>query len=516
MRCAKITAIGFLLVAGATHAAAGEVARSSPAQIGTGRQFWFNAQELIADSKLVRVFQARPVKHPCNPLLVADRPWEGTVVQLYSCDVHYDPLAGRWQMWYEGHPAGVLLCTAFSTDGIHWSKPDLGIEDWQGSRANNIVLQTGYWDAHCASIVKAPTEKDPARRYKLYYWVGPQWFDKNNPVHLAAGNKITQYTQNGHHVAFSEDGVHFVPKTDAPAINSSDFNTTLFDQRRGKYRSYHKIDRQLPGWDMPRRCMSMSESDDGVHFGESIPVLAPDETDDAQARARGCRRVEFYGMHVWPYEDFYLGIVWYFPVTGMNAQLGRGWDDARIEPHLIYSPDGIAWKRLPVREPFIPCGPAGSFEAGTIYSAGDRPVIVGDEVWFYYFGVSYTHGNAEPVHSLENYSGIGLAKLPRDRYVGWLAGTATGTLLTKPLVFSGKEMHLNLDASRGEVRVALLDAEGKPLPGWGLEDCTPISGDHLDHTAKWNSVSDLSALSGSTVRIQFALRQSVLYTWQFR
>lgn len=505
-----------LLLAGAADVDGGEQPAEAAAEIGDRRQFWFNAQDLIAESKLLRIFQQRPVKHPRNPLLVADRPWEGTVVQLYSCDVHHDPLTGRWQMWYEGHPAGVLLCTAFSSDGVAWTKPNLGLEEWQGSRENNIVLQTGYWDAHSASIVKAPTEKDPARRFKLYYWVGPGWFDQRNPVHLAAGNTIKHYTKNGHYVAFSADGIRFVPKTDAPAINAMDFNTTLFDERRGRYRSYHKIDRQLPGWDVPRRCMSMAESEDGVQFGESIPVLAPDELDDQQAKAQGCQRLEFYGMHVWPHEDFYLGMVWVFPVTGGNPQLGRGWDDARIETHLIYSADGIAWKRLPVREPFLACGPAGSFEAGSLYSAGDHPVVVGDEVRFYYFGVSYTHGSTEPVHSADNYSGVGLATLPRDRYVGWLAGTETGRLLTRALRFQGKELHLNLDASRGEVRVALLDPNGDPLPGRGLAECTPITHDSLDHVVRWQGGNDLSTLAGQAIRVQFALRQSVLYTWQFQ
>jgi len=74
-------------------------------------------------------------------------------------------------MWYEGHPGLVLLCTAFSEDGIRWTKPALGLQAWRGRTDNNIILQTGYTDAHCASVVKAPTEKDPARRYKLYYWV---------------------------------------------------------------------------------------------------------------------------------------------------------------------------------------------------------------------------------------------------------------------------------------------------------------------------------------------------------
>jgi hypothetical protein len=509
-----------LLVAATVHIAAaqpaegGEVARVR--DIGSQRQFWFNAQDLIAASSHIRVLQQRPAKHPQNPLLVADRPWEGTLVQLYSPDVHHDPDTGKWQMWYEGHPGEVLLCTAFSEDGIRWRKPSLGIHEWNGSRDNNIILRTGYWDANCASIVKAPTETDPARRFKLYYWVGPEWFDSSNPLVAAIGNKIKDYKENGHYVAFSADGIHFTPQNDAPVIRSSDFCTVLFDEQSGRYRSYHKIEQQLPGWDVPRRCMSMAESDDGVHFWPSIPVLAPDEADDALAKAQGGVRAEFYGVHVWPYEGFYLGLLWVFEVTRGNPELGRGWDDGRIEPQLIYSADGIVWKRLPVREPFIPHGPAGSFEAGSVYSAGDHPVVVGDEVRFYYFGVSYTHGDTAPKTSLENYSGVGLATLPRDRYVGWQGGTAAGTVLTNVLRFRGRELHLNLDASRGETRVALLAEDGTPLSGYSLDDCQPLSSDGLDQVVRWRGRSDLSALSGKALRLEFSLRHSVLYTWQFR
>jgi hypothetical protein len=493
------------------------------ADIGSNRQFWFNAQGLVQESAFLRTLQCRPVKHPANPILVADRPWEGTVVQLYSPDVHYDPATGRWQMWYEGHPGLVLLCTAFSEDGIRWTKPALGLQTWRGRTDNNIILQTGYTDAHCASIVKAPTEKDAARRYKLYYWVGPDWFESHaepmglSPEDMAEARALIKaYPRNGHYVAFSPDGIYFTPYLEKPALATSDFNTTLFDERSGRYRSYHKIPHREPGWPESRRCMWMAESDDGVNFGESRLVLVPDATDDGLAKALGGRRAEFYGMHVWPCGDFYLGLLWVFTVTNVNPKFGVGWDDGRIEPQLIYSADGIAWQRMPVREPFIPHGPAGSFEAGSVYSAGNRPVAIGDEVRFYYFGVSYTHGCTDPVNSPNNYSGIGLATLPVDRYAGWQAGTHEGRLTTRPLRFAGRELHLNLDASRGEARVAFLDADGRPLPGFSAEDCRPICADSLDHVVAWGDDSDLAALAGKEIQVQFSLRQAVLYTWQFR
>jgi hypothetical protein len=529
------------ILAGAVAAGGGSAVRQSPVataaeggtpvstpvtDIGGRRQFWFNAQGLVAESTNLKVVQRQPAKHPANPLVVADKPWEGRVIQLYSSDVHYDPAAGQWQMWYEGHPAGVLLCTAFSKDGLKWSKPSLGLQEWKGSKENNIILQSGYTDAHCASIVRAPNEKDPARRYKLYYWVGPEWFESHiKPMGLKPDEvadvraKIKAYPRNGHYVAFSPDGIHFTPRLEAPALACppvSDFNTTLFDESSGRYRSYHKIDRKKPGWEESRRCMSMAESDDGVTFKPSVPVLDPTPEDDAWAKSLGGKRAEFYGMHVWPHEGFYLGLVWIFRVTKGNAEFGRGWDDGYNIPYLIYSPDGIDWKRMPEREPFIPTGPAGSFESGSVYSSGDHPVVIGDEVRFYYFGVNYTHGCTEPINSPKLTSGFGLATLGRDRYVAWQGGAAGGTLSTKPLKFAGRELHLNLESKGGETRVELLGADGKALVGFTAEDCDPISADSFDQVVKWRGSSDVSALAGKEIRVRFALRQSALYTWQFR
>ena len=493
--------------------------------IGSTRQCWFNGQDLIEKELIIRVLENQPVKHPRNPLMVADKPWEGTLIQLYSCDVHYDPESGKWQMWYEGHPAEVLMCTAFSTDGLCWTKPSLGVQPWQGSQENNIILQTRYWDAHCASLVTAPTEKDPAKRYKLYYWVAPTWYNAKVPPHAEVGFHIKDYKASGHYVAFSPDGIRFTPKTDCPAVAGSDFCTVLFDARKGCYRAYVKEMRD------GRRAVSLRESSDGIDFGDMVPVLDADKADDALVQRRGYNNAEIYGMHAWPKDDFYLGIVWLYSCSGTpGALLGK------IEPYLMYSPDGLSWKRLPVREPFIPSGPAGSFDSANIYTAGNGPIVKDDQMLFYYHGTGVVHGQdyepdiqeqlreeAEkagiPFRLKANhrrYAGVGLATLPLDRYVGWHGGTVPGVLKTKPFTFHGKELHLNVDASRGVSKVAILDQEGQAVPGFSLEDCTPITADSLDYVVRWGENRDLSGLAGKAVRLQFHLRHSVLYTWRFQ
>ena len=89
------------------------------------------------------------------------------------------------------------------------------------------------------------------------------------------------------------------------------------------------------------------------------------------------------------------------------------------------------------------------------------------------------------------------------RVDGFVSATAAekGELITKPLVFKGAKLSLNI-VSKGATGVELQDADGKALTGFSLEDCTPISGDHIDHTVSWKGGS-LTALAGKPVRLRF-------------
>jgi len=78
-----------------------------------------------------------------------DAPWEGNaaayqsvfkdgdIYRLYYHGVHYrhsgEPAQAR-----EDHPWN--LCYAESTDGINWTRPELGLFEFNGSKANNIIV----------------------------------------------------------------------------------------------------------------------------------------------------------------------------------------------------------------------------------------------------------------------------------------------------------------------------------------------------------------------------------------
>jgi hypothetical protein len=101
------------------------------------------------------------------------------------------------------------------------------------------------------------------------------------------------------------------------------------------------------------------------------------------------------------------------------------------------------------------------------------------------------------------------------RVDGFVSASAPekGELITKPLVFEGSKLTLNI-VGKGGSRVEVQDADGNAVTGFALEDCEPISGDHIDHPVTWKGGS-LAALAGKPVRLRFVLQQADLYAMQF-
>ena len=88
--------------------------------------------------------------------------------------------------------------------------------------------------------------------------------------------------------------------------------------------------------------------------------------------------------------------------------------------------------------------------------------------------------------------------------------------MTKPIVFSGHQLQLNLATSAaGGVRVEIQDQDGKPINGFVLKDCPEIFGDSINRTVTWQNGSDVKSLAGKTVRLRFQLKDADLYAFQF-
>ena len=101
-----------------------------------------------------------------------------------------------------------------------------------------------------------------------------------------------------------------------------------------------------------------------------------------------------------------------------------------------------------------------------------------------------------------------------DGFVSLHAPLGGGELTTKPFTFAGNRLRLNISTSAGGgARVEMQSPEGRPLEGFGLDDCIEIIGDDLAFPVRWRG--DVGTLAGQPVRLRFVLRDADLYSFRF-
>ncbi|MDE2927824.1 MAG: hypothetical protein OXT71_15625 [Acidobacteriota bacterium] len=89
-------------------------------------------------------------------------------------------------------------------------------------------------------------------------------------------------------------------------------------------------------------------------------------------------------------------------------------------------------------------------------------------------------------------------------------------MVTRPIRFQGDRLLLNFSTSAaGSLRVEIQDAAGRPLEGYGLEDCPPTFGDKLEREVRWKQGPDVGGLAGQTVRLRFVLKDADLFAFRF-
>src|SRR5262245_51835124 len=143
---------------------------------------------------------------PREVVLTADAPWEGNTSAYYTVfqdgdkfridyrGSHYDEQSKK-----AAHPE--VACYAESQDGIHWTKPELGLFEYNGSKKNNIV-----WDSegtHCFTpFLDANPATAPEARYKS--------------ITRASGGLLALK---------SADGIHWSLMADYPVITKGAFDS---------------------------------------------------------------------------------------------------------------------------------------------------------------------------------------------------------------------------------------------------------------------------------------------------
>jgi hypothetical protein len=466
------------------------------------RRLFVDDFHISALSKLKRTMH-QVEKHPANPLIKPDRPWEGLTIWAMNSAI-YDEKERLFKLWYH---FGERTALAVSSDGVRWEKPDLGLVEYEGSKKNNLI------DRQIFHILYGQDDFGALSSDQLY-------------------KTVCWSQQMGQHVKASADGLRWQEIGKCEVFGAGDTflpikSTTPLTGQTGELPGYPggASSRYLgvARWCMgvgrfdgssdlrpSRRVQGLLTSSDLLKWGNPVRILTPDALDDAMAQERieaalvdgslvhDCkedRRCEFYNMLIIPYEDLYLGYLLIFDPSyefhrvGKNNQAGPG------EAQLVVSRDLVDWQRLGDRKPFIPRGGRGQFDwAMAWYSS--LPIVKDGKLWFFYVGNCTTHGGTRDeaywngliaktkTGEIPAICSLGLATLRRDGFISLDAGTEPGYVLTKPFAWPENEgLFLNADVRSGEVRVEVCQPDGTPYEGYEMSDA--LKGDLLEAQVRW-------------------------------
>lgn len=471
-----------------------------PLHLGREKHLFIDDWSIEQSANIHRTFH-RPRKHPDNPLIVPDRIWEsisgpGEGGAIYLFGGVERQASGLYRMWYyaaDPTPANrknAHTCIALSEDGIHWTKPALGIHPYAGSTANNIsIMESGPY-----SLIIDPADSRPEFRYK---------------THLRYRGTSGWSSADGLH--WTSHGIILPQSLDASSLH--------WDPLHRKYIASIKL------WFKKRRYRGYAESEDFLHWSDTYLMMDVDELDVCGD--------QIYAMKIFRYESLYLGLAKIYHVETSDT----------CDIHLAISHNGTCWQR-PFRplpgpgfatpektlfayadtgssgdeqlQPFIPTGPPGAWDFGNNDTAGTPPIREGDELRFYYSGRSHTHNGGFPPGGVAPYRHggcIGLATLRVDGFVSADADASGAWLLTRPLELAGTELYVNAAAGAGNLRVEILDEQMRPLAPFALTRAEPIRSDAVRIRCRWQGTDNLAALAGRPLRLKFHLLQASLYAF---
>lgn len=447
-----------------------------PMKIDKKRQLFIDDYVISSMENLTRRFH-QPVKYPANPLMPG-----------FPAAVIYDAKSGKFRMWYN-------MNYAESTDGIDWTQPNLG------PQANRVFDGPG----EVRGFIYNPDSADPQRRYEA--------------VIERRANEDTN-EKGGFYVYHSADGLHWMQTRTPPILQRTystmpgvpfwakgvgDTSIFRYDPVLKKYICDTKFNIYLPEEKIkqlgivpdhkPRlRLRAFMESDDLIHWSRERFLMFPDRLDPPDR--------QLYGHIGFVYESMWVGMI------RTMRMIPKGFKQVDIQ--LSYSRDGRHWSRPAQRQPFIALGTDDSWDADYLGPAKNGPVLVGDELWFYYFGAR----SAERTDVSAWSFGIALAKLRRDGFASIDAGETPGRMITRPMTFEGRKLFVNADvAEDGWVKAAVLTTDSDPLESYALDDSIALKKNTTRGPMVWNSKKELASPGDGHFRFVFQLKKARLYSF---
>lgn len=419
-----------------------------------------------------------PIKR--EVVLTLDQPWEsnssayytvlrdGAKIRLYYRGVTTDDASDRQ-----------TTCMAESNDGIHFTRPNLGLYEWNGSKANNIVFM-GPESAAFAPFLDTNPDARAEERYKAVAF-------------RVFGEK------GGAMALVSPDGVHWKRMQETPILPLGAFdslNTAFWDASAKRYRLYGRY------WT----------------GGGFTGVRGIESSTSADFRTWSAPETNHYADGV-PIEHFYTNAVvpcpgaphhlLSFPMRFVpgRKKLPAHKEDGVCDAVFMSSRDGVRWDRSSLQAWVRP-----GLDERNWTDRSNMPA----------WGILQTDPREFSMYISEHYwwpdNRLRRLTVRRHGFGSIHAGYEKGEIVTRPLTFAGNRLLLNYSTSAaGSVQVEIQDGKtGAPLSGYELADMPPLFGDELDAVVNWKRESDLSALTGKVVRLRFVLKDADVYAFEVR
>ena len=464
-----------LLLATTLHAATNEF---EPIDIGS-------RLELFVDDYLIDKMQGVTRKlHPPQRrevVMTFDRPWEGNHAIVYSLFQDGD----MYRMYYRGRGT----CYAESKDGIQWTRPNLRLIEFKGSKENNILDLEGVG---ITPFKDTNPDCPPEKQYKALAGV---------PIRALA----------------SSDGLRWQYITAEPVIPTTGDRGGLafYDTVRGEYRAYI---REWVKINRVRTAISKDSVTKVLHEPHPLGVRTVCTATSKDFIHWTRRELCNYGLA--PVEHLYTNAtIPYFRAPHIFLSFPKRFMPNRkkrahpIRPGLsdgvfMSSRDGVNFDRSFMEAWIRPGLDQDNWTHRNILIAWTFIQTSPAELSFYWTEHYYLPGKPCQLRR---------GTVRTDGFVSVNAPYSGGEFATKALTFAGRELVLNYSTSApGCLQVEIQNADGQPIDGFALTDCPEIFGDELERVVVWKGGSDVSKLAGQPIRLRFVLKDADLYSLRFR
>ena len=395
---------------------------------------------------------------------------------------------GEFRLWYLGQGLDegdekpqFRVCYAMSTDGVNWEKPNLGLVEFNGSKENNLVAFESARQPSTCSVLYEPEDPDPARRFKMV--------TEHNPYYITA--------------SFSADGINWKEGPNNPILKHNAVEPVGLIKYNGAY-----ILNGQGGNVGTKRALVTFISYDFDNWSDAV-VLGLRRDQPPHKEIEGCHAGEqvHLGAGLWDRGNVIIGIygMWH----------GEFNDRAFTSMDLgfLVSNDGLHFTEpIPDFKFIAACEidkRAGSFPC---LEQGQGFANVGDESLIWY----------------SNWRGgdLNVARFPRDRlgYFEFVADPKPSLqpsedthqlywrehigdvvpeyghphCITCPIDLQGGTAAVSINAQglseRNQLRVAVLNERMEPLPGYGLDDCVPITSEGFRTPVTWKGKDRLEGI----------------------